>query len=159
MEQYLGRGQTFMSDNLAYQFVDTNVLVCAHDQTGGEKQTQAKTLIQELWTSGIGCLSVQVLQEFYVTVTQKVRQPLLAGIAANVVEDLSFWRVYAPNAKDVLSAIDLQQRYGLSFWEAMIIHSAGQLQCQVIWSEDLNSGQNYGGVRVVNPFVEYRTAN
>jgi predicted nucleic acid-binding protein len=148
-----------MSDNLAYQFVDTNVLVYAHDQTAGEKQAQAKTLIQELWASGVGCLSVQVLQEFYVTVTQKVRPPLSADIAANVVEDLSFWQVYAPNAKDVLSAIDLQQRYGLSFWDAMIIHSAGQLQCQVIWSEDLNPGQSYGGVQVVNPFVRDGTAN
>jgi predicted nucleic acid-binding protein len=148
-----------MSDNLAYQFVDANVLVYAHDQTAGEKQVQAKTLIQELWASGIGCLSVQVLQEFYVTVTQKVRLPLPAEIAANVVEDLSFWRVYAPNAKDVLGAIALQQRYGLSFWDAMIIHSAVQLQCQVIWSEDMNPGQSYGGVRVVNPFAGNRTAD
>ena len=145
-----------MSDNLVHQFVDTNVLVYAHDRSAGEKQTRAKTLIQELWAAGTGCLSVQVLQEFYVTITQKVRQPLPAEIAATVVEDLSFWRVYAPDAKDVLGAIALQRRYGLSFWDAMIVYSAIQLQCQVIWSEDMNPGQRYEGVQVVNQLVSVK---
>lgn len=141
-----------MSDELALQFIDTNILVYAHDATAGEKQTQAKALIQSLWNSGTGCVSVQVLQEFYVTVTQKVRQPLKSEIVAQVVEALSFWRVYTPDARDVLGAIELQQRYQLSFWDAMIVYSAAQLGCQAIWSEDLNPGQIYAGVRVLNPF-------
>jgi predicted nucleic acid-binding protein len=141
-----------MSDNLAFQFVDTNVLVYAHDHSAGEKHIQAKILISGLWDSGAGCLSVQVLQEFYVTVTQKVRQPLKSETAAQIVESLSFWRVYAPDARDVLGAITLQQRHQLSFWDAVIVHSAAQLGCQTLWSEDLNPDQVYAGVRVLNPF-------
>lgn len=141
-----------MSDELALQFVDTNILVYAHDATASEKHLQAKALIQNLWNSGNGCVSVQVLQEFYVTVTQKVRQPLKSEIAAQIVEALSFWRVYTPDARDVLGAIELQQRYQLSFWDAMIVYSAAQLGCPTLWSEDLNLGQIYAGVRVLNPF-------
>jgi predicted nucleic acid-binding protein len=141
-----------MSDELTFQFVDTNVLVYAHDISAEPKHDQAKALIHALWDSGAGCLSVQVLQEFYVTVTRKVRQPLPVETATRIVEALSFWRVYAPDARDVLAAIELQQRYQLSFWDAMIVHCAAQLGCQTIWSEDLNPGRVYGGVRVLNPF-------
>lgn len=141
-----------MNAKPAYQFVDTNILVYAHDQSAGEKHNQAKTLIQELWQAKTGCLSVQVLQEFYVVVTQKVRRPLTAAAAARIIEDLAFWRVYAPNTRDVLGAIELQRRYTLSFWDAMIMWSAAQLGCATLWSEDLNPGQEYGVVRVRNPF-------
>jgi predicted nucleic acid-binding protein len=141
-----------MSADPIYQFVDTNILVYAHDQSAGEKHNRAKALIQELWQTETGCLSIQVLQEFYVTVTQKVKQPLAVELAVRIIEDLAFWRVYAPDARDVLGAIDLQQRYTLSFWDAMIVWSANQLGCTTLWSEDLNSGQVYTGVRVCNPF-------
>lgn len=141
-----------MSADLTSQFLDTNILVYAHDSSAGEKHVRAKVLISDLWDSGAGCLSVQVLQEFYVTVTRKVRQPLQREVAAQVVEALSFWRIYAPDAKDVLAAIALQQRHQLSFWDAMIVYSAAQLGCQTLWSEDLNPDQVYDGVQVVNPF-------
>jgi predicted nucleic acid-binding protein len=149
---YPGREKNSMSDDSAYQFLDTNVLVYAHDKSAGEKHEQAKTLIQELWNSGTGCLSIQVLQEFHVTITQKVAQPLSVESAARIIEDLAFWKVYAPQAKDVLRAIDLQQRYKLSFWDAMIVWSATQLACSIIWSEDLNPGQVYEGAQLLNPF-------
>ena len=68
---------------------------------------RARSLLQELWTSGRGCLSVQVLQEFFVTVTRKVPQPLDLGRAAQVVADLGRWRVHSPQAKDVLEAIEI----------------------------------------------------
>jgi predicted nucleic acid-binding protein len=142
-----------MSAEPTYQFVDTGILVYAHDQSAGEKHQRAKTLIQELWRIETGCLSVQVLQEFYVTVTQKVRQPLTTTAAARIIEDLAFWRVYAPDARDMLGIIDLQRRYTLSFWEAMIVWSATQLGCPVLWSEDLHPGQRYGTVQVRNPFA------
>ena len=134
------------------QFVDTNVLVYAHDKSAGQKHTRAKVLVEELWHSGTGCLSVQVLQEFYIAVTRKVRQPLSSDAALQIVECLSSWRVHAPAAEDVLEAIKVHQRYGLSFWDAMIVCSASALGCGVIWSEDLNAGQRYGAVKVVNPF-------
>ncbi|MEW6171612.1 MAG: PIN domain-containing protein [Bacillota bacterium] len=134
------------------QFVDTNILVYAHDISAAEKHTIAKTLVSEIWRSGNGCLSVQVLQEFYVTVTQKVRKPLSPENASRIIADLSFWHVHAPDATDVLRGIEIQQRYKISFWDAMIIRSAKVLGGAIIWSEDLPPGQFYEDVRVVNPF-------
>lgn len=135
------------------QFVDTNVLVYAHDASAGEKHNRARALVEELWETGTGCLSVQVLQEFYVTVTQKVPQPLAPEAAARIIECLANWRVHAPDAGDVLEAIEIQRRHRVSFWDAMILRSAGALGSEVIWSEDLNPGQQYGKVKVVNPFT------
>jgi predicted nucleic acid-binding protein len=92
------------------------------------------------------------LQEFYGVVTQKVARPPDAGAASRIIKDLTFWQLFAPNTPDVLAAIDLQQRYTISFWDAMIIWSALQLKCKRVWSEDLSSAQLYEGLPVVNPF-------
>jgi len=136
------------------QFVDSNVLIYAYDVTAGVKHEQAKALVAGLWESRYGCLSSQVLQEFYVTVTRKVARPLAADVAAEVVADLAAWRGHAPIVEDVNQAIAIHRRYAISFWDAMIIRSAAQLGCAMLWSEDLNGGQVYEGVRVINPFAE-----
>ena len=135
------------------QFVDTNVLVYAHDVTAGAKHTRARALVEELWDTRQGCLSVQVLQEFFVTTTRKIPRPLEAPAAAQIIADLAHWHVHAPAAGDVLGAIDTHQRTGASFWDAMILRSAKELGCQVLHSEDLNAGQDYEGVEVRNPFL------
>jgi predicted nucleic acid-binding protein len=140
-----------MSGNL--RFVDTNIVVYAHDQTAGDKRDRARSLLAELWESGEGCLSVQVLQEFFVTVTRKVPKPLDAPSAAAIIADLSHWHVHSPGPEDVLSAIDSHRRQGISFWDAMIVCSAASLGCTTLYSEDLHPGQQYEGVRVRNPFV------
>jgi predicted nucleic acid-binding protein len=142
-----------MSDRPAYQFVDTNVLVYAHDVSAGPKHERARALIKSLWESHTGCLSIQVLEEFYVTVTRKVAWPLASEAAAQLVTDLATWRVYTPEVDDVLDAITIHQRYGISFWDGLVIQSAARLGCQSIWSEDLNPGQVYATIRVVNPFT------
>lgn len=141
-----------MNETRNLQFVDTNVLIYAHDLSSGQKHTEARGLIQELWHSGEGCLSVQVLQEFYVNVTQKVAKPLAPEVAAQIIADLSVWQIHRPGVEDVLDAIRLQARYQLSFWDAMIVASAIQLGCQTLWSEDLNPGQVYDQVTVQSPF-------
>ncbi len=141
-----------MPGDPGYQFVDTNILVYAHDLSAGEKYTKAKQLVQGFWESKTGCLSVQVMQEFYVTVTQKVSKPLDIRTATRIITDLSYWRVHSPVPGDILSAIELQGRYQVSFWDAMIIQSAAKLGCRVIWSEDLNPGQVYKGIELLNPF-------
>ena len=148
-----GLEMNFMIDRDARQFVDTNILVYAHDRSAGDKHMRAKELIGALWASEAGCLSIQVLQEFYVTITRKVEAPLNPQDAAKLVADLSAWRVHTPTIADLLSAIDIQQRYQLSFWDAMVIQSAMQLSCEALWSEDLNAGQEYGGVKLINPFT------
>ncbi|WP_035106753.1 PIN domain-containing protein, partial [Desulfovirgula thermocuniculi] len=124
--------------NNGRQFVDTDVLVYAHDILAGERHARTKSLVAALWETGNGCLSVQVLQEFYVTVTRKVRQPLAPETASQLIEYLSAWRVHAPDAADVLEAIAIHRRYAISFWDAMIIRSAEALGCKITWSEDLS---------------------
>jgi len=141
-----------MSEPKDLQFVDTNVLIYAHDATAGEKNSRARQLITDLWESGLGCLSVQVLQEFYVNVTEKVAKPLSSDVAAQIVSDLSAWQVHSPGVEDVLDAIRMQRRYQMSFWDAMIVVSAIELGCTTLWSEDLNPGQVYDQVKVGTPF-------
>lgn len=134
------------------QFVDTNIFVYAYDKGNGIKQKLARRLITDLWENYQGCISIQVLQELYVTITKKVAIPLSPGTASQIITDLSVWNHHVPDAGDVLEAINIQQRYGISFWDAMIVNSAWKTGCSVIWTEDLNSGQVYGNVKVYNPF-------
>jgi predicted nucleic acid-binding protein len=117
-----------------------------------ETSTRARDLVHSLWQSGTGCLSIQVLQEFYVNVTQKVAKPLTPNVTAQIIADLSTWNVHRPGIEDVLDAIQLQRRYQISFWDAMIVASAIQLSCDTIWSEDLNTNQVYDTVTVTSPF-------
>jgi len=145
-----------MNDNRELFFIDTNILVYAHDLSAGEKHDRARELIQTLWDTGIGCLSIQVLQEFFVTVTRKVARPIKSENAARVIKDLATWNLHQPNANDVLGAIELQGHHQVSFWDAMILWSASQMGCSKLYSEDLNSAQIYMGVLVVNPFNDER---
>jgi predicted nucleic acid-binding protein len=135
------------------QFVDTNVLVYAHDTSAGSKQERARALLEQLWDTRDGCLSVQILQEFFVTTTRKIPKPLDVPAAARIVDDLAHWHVHAPAAADVLAAIGIHQRTGASFWDAMILRSAKELGCQTLHSEDLNPGGQYENVQVRNPFL------
>ncbi len=146
--QSIGHEMNFMNDRI---FVDTNILVYAHDISAGEKHAKAKNLIQELWQSKAGCLSIQVMQEFYVIVTQKVVVPMDRSTAREILRNLSFWHVHEPGSEDVIAAIDLQERFQVSFWDAMIIQSALCLDCSLVWSEDLNPGQLFDRVRLANP--------
>jgi predicted nucleic acid-binding protein len=133
-------------------FVDTTVLVYAYDETAGTKREAARALVRQLWETRRGCVSVQVLQELFVALTRKVPSPVPAASATRVVEDLSEWTIHAPDARDVLAAIRFHGRHRISFWDAMIVQSAVQLGCDVLCTEDLNAGQQYDGVKVVNPF-------
>jgi len=135
-------------------FLDTNILVYAYDRSAGQKQRLAAQLMKECWQNENGCTSLQVLQEFFVTVTRKIAAPLDHHSAHQIVADLAHWRTHAPQASDLLQAIDLQQSYQLSFWDAMIVQSATNLGCQQLLSEDLNHGQVYGPLEVINPFRE-----
>ena len=141
-----------MSAEAGREFVDTNVLVYAFDRSAGAKAAAAGRLMDRLWSDGTGCLSVQVLQEFFVSVTRKVAKPLSIDEAAERVRELSVWRVFTPKADDVLAAIALQQKAKLSFWDAMVVHAAAESGCDVLWTEDLTDRQVLRGVRVRNPF-------
>ena len=148
----VGREMSFMNDELSYQFVDTNVLVYAYDSSNTQKQQQAKALLRRLWQEQTGCISIQVLQEFYVTTTRKLAKPLTATEAVQIISDLSLWHIHQPQVEDILSAVQIQQRHQLSFWDSLIVRSANQLGCKVIWTEDLNSGQMMEGCEIQTPF-------
>jgi predicted nucleic acid-binding protein len=135
------------------EFVDTNVLVYAHDGAAGNKHVRAKALLADLWANGNGCLSVQVLQEFYVNVTRKVSRPLNPEDARHLIEGLGTWMVHSPTSDDVVEAIRLHQAAQLSFWDAMILMSAARLGCSTVWSEDLGHGHVVGRVTIKNPFA------
>lgn len=139
-----------MSDEM--QFIDTNVLVYAHDVSAGHKHTVAQNLVKDLWESRRGCISIQVLQEFFVTVTRKVASLVSEEKATSIVSELSNWQVFSPGTADLLHAIAFQRQYQISFWDAMIVQSAVKFGCSTLWSEDLNAGQVYEGVTVRNPF-------
>jgi predicted nucleic acid-binding protein len=139
----LAGGKAFMSGNL--RFVDTNVLLYAHDDSAGEKHDQARALVERLWESREGCLSIQVLQEFFVNVTRKIAKPLGAETAKAVVADFSSWYLHVPGADDVLAAIGIHQRTGISFRDAMIVRSAGEIGCAVLCVLDREIADRYLG--------------
>lgn len=135
------------------EFADTNVLIYAYDPTAGERHAKAQRLVDRLWDSHVGAISVQVLQEFYVNVTRKLEVPLDPNGAVERLQALSRWRVHAPVADDVVTAARWSDQHQLSFWDAMIVRSASELACHTLWSEDLNDGQTIEGVRIRNPFA------
>lgn len=134
------------------EFVDANVLVYAFDASAGAKQMAAAQLLERLWADEAGCLSVQVLQEFFVTITRKVSRPLPIDEAAERVREFAAWKIFTPTVDDVLAAIGVQKQTKLSFWDALILQAAAELGCGVLWTEDLTDGQQVRGVRVRNPF-------
>lgn len=136
------------------EFVDTNVVVYAYDRTAGRKHQVAKALLERLWRDRTAGTSIQVLQEFFVTVTRKVPVPLDADSARKIVVDLGRWHLVEPTHGTLLNAIDAAIRHKISLWDAMIIAAAQEMGAEVLWSEDLSNGQVYDGVEVRNPFEE-----
>ena len=117
------------------EFVDSNVLVYGDDSSAGPRQAAALQLLDRIWASRTGCLSVQVLQEYFVTITRKVPKPMPDDVAEERIRDLSVWTIFSPAAEDVIAAIALARKHKLSFWDAMILESAAQLGCETVWSE------------------------
>jgi predicted nucleic acid-binding protein len=136
------------------EFVDASVLVYAFDSSAARKQQAARRLLERLWEGSGGCLSVQVLQEFFVTVTKKVAKPLPVSEAMARIREFSAWRVFAPTAGDVLDAIALHVDAKIGFWDAMVVLAAAESGCGVLWTEDLTDSQLLRGVRIRNPFAD-----
>ena len=142
-----------MSSTTVPVFVDTNVLVYAEDRNAGIKHTAARDLVADLWRSGEGVLSVQVLQEFFVTVTRKMPQPLRPDEALAIVEQYLTWRVVENTGGLLLGAIRLAASIKVSFWDALILQAASVEHCDRLWTEDLNHGQRIGDLIIINPFL------
>lgn len=139
----------------AKTFVDSNVLIYAHDYKAAEKHSIAKNLLRDLWTEGAGVLSVQVLQEFYVNVTRKIPTPLTKDAARSVVDAYVPWCIDTAPA-DVSAAFRIEDEASIGFWDALIVASAAKSGATRILSEDLNPGQRIAGITIENPFLARR---
>ncbi len=134
----------------ARSFFDTNVLLYADDESAPAKQRCSRDLVAEHRRSGTGVISLQVLQEYFVNLTRKLHVD--PRIARRKVEMLAEFDVAAPEVADILAAIDLHRLHGFSFWDALILRSARQSGCRILFSEDFQAGREIDGIRFVNPF-------
>ena len=135
-------------------FVDTNILLYAHDRSAGPKHQRARRLLEQLWQSGEGVLSTQVLQEFCLNLRRKVTPALSATEVHNLIEDYLAWEIVTNSPESTLRALEVETRYQTSFWDALILHAAETAGAEVLYSEDLAHGQSYGSVKVVNPLLD-----
>jgi predicted nucleic acid-binding protein len=141
----------------AKAFVDTNVLIYAHDVDAGAKYVLAKRTLQDLWNWRTGTLSTQVLQEFYVNVRRKIASPLSKTAARAVVNSYMIWCVDTTPA-EISAALRIEDEARIGFWDALIIATALKAGADRILSEDLNPGQTISGIRIENPFAGRTTA-
>jgi predicted nucleic acid-binding protein len=135
-------------------FVDTNVLVYAHDLSETERRPVAQATLDELWRTRTGTLSTQVLSEFYVVATRKFDPPMARRAARRIVGAYSAWPVVGVDAPLILAASALEERHTLSFWDALIIEAAARGGATRLLSEDLQTGRRIRNVTIENPFAE-----
>ena len=138
-----------MSDR---SFIDTNVLVYAHDRDASPKNAIAVALLRELWANRLGVVSMQVLHEFYVNVTRKIASPLSKDFARRVVSSYGMWCVETTPI-EISAAFRIEDESQIGFWDALIVAAAAKSGATRILSEDLNAGQKIAGMVVENPFA------
>jgi len=138
-----------MSDRV---FLDTNILVYAYHSGSPDRKEIARALLEEGIRNDTLFLSAQVWSEFFVTVTGKIRPPLTPDEADQIMDSLSIIPVVEIDLAMVRRAIEIRVRYGISYWDSLIISAAERAGCGKVYSEDLSEGQEYHGIRVVNPF-------
>lgn len=133
-------------------FLDTNVLVYAYDASEPKRMVVAQRLLEAALRTDDACISAQVLGEFFVTVTRKIRAPLTAKAANEIVALLGKLTVVTIDLHLVRQAIRIQGEHGLSYWDALILAAAARGGCEEVLTEDLNPGQAILGMRIRNPF-------
>jgi predicted nucleic acid-binding protein len=134
-------------------FVDTNLLVYARDSSEPLKQQQALKWMSHLWSSRTGRLSFQVLQEFYITVTEKLRPGMDIKAARQDIRTFMVWKPLPVDIDVVERAWTIQDRYQISWWDALIVSAAQLADCQFLLTEDLQNGQKFRNLQTVNPFL------
>jgi predicted nucleic acid-binding protein len=134
-------------------FIDTNVLVYAHDADAGSRHAAAKALLAKLWDSRDGTLSTQVLQEFYAVVTRKFKPPMPRAKARAIVAAYGEWCDVAMEPQLIVAASRLEEEHTLSFWDSLIIQAAIHAGAGRLVSEDLQDGRRFGTLTVENPFL------
>ena len=142
-----------MTGERGLSFVDTNVLVYAFDKSGSAKKRVAQRLLNELMDEDRLRVSTQVLQELFVTLTRKARQRCSSEEALAVMEDLTAWPLMVVDYAAIRAAVGLADQAKISFWDALIVVAAARVGAAVLYTEDLNDGQEILGVRISNPFA------
>jgi predicted nucleic acid-binding protein len=136
------------------EFVDSNVFCYAHELGAGRKHEISVELIKRLVDDEAGSISIQVLAEFYSVATSKLR--LSSQYAEDVLNDLSVWHLHRPDHSSVVAAVHLQRRYKLAWYDAMILNSALESGCSILWTEDFSDGQRFGDLVIRNPYKHVR---
>ena len=134
-------------------FVDTNILIYAHDRAAGSKHDRARQVLDRLWTSGEGVLSTQVLQELCINLRRKVAHTLPVEEIRQLIQDYLSWEIVVNTPESVIQALEIEVRYKISFWDALLLHAAESSGAAILYSEDLSARQHYGSVQVVNPLA------
>ena len=137
------------------EFVDTHILCYAYDSSAGYKHDSGAELLQRLLKEKTGTVSTQVLLEFYSIVTRKLRAT--SQMAEDALELYSIYRIHRPDYSSVIAAIHLQRRYKLAWFDAMILNSALETGCSILWTEDFSDGQRFGDLVIRNPCKNART--
>ena len=134
-------------------FVDTNILIYAHDPRAGRKHERARQLIERLWRTGEGVLSTQILQELCVNLRRKAARPLPIDEIRRLIQDYLSWEIVVNTPEAVIEALEIETRYKMSFWDALVLQAAESSGAAVLYSEDLATGQTYGTIQVVDPLA------
>jgi predicted nucleic acid-binding protein len=134
-------------------FIDTNILIYAHDADRSVKHRIARDIVDELWVDDSGAVSMQVLQEFYANATRKMRVPLSKPQARSLVDDYAVWCIET-TPTEIAAAFRIEDQARIGFWDALIIAAAQKSGADRLLSEDLNSGQTIAGIRIENPFAK-----
>ena len=134
-------------------FLDTNVLVYAHDHSETRNQPIAQGLLEVLWRTRSGVLSTQVLQEFYVVATRKFDPPMRRGAAREIVALYGEWPIVQVDVALILAASKLEERHAFSFWDALVVEAARRCGAARLLTEDLQAGRRIGGISIENPFA------
>ena len=134
-------------------FVDTNILIYAHDMDAGVKHDVANSIIEKIWEEKSGIISTQVVQEFYVNVTRKIPNPITPVLARGIILNYFSWHLEAIDPHTILFASEIEERHVLSFWDSLIVAAASHSKASEILTEDLNHGQIIEGVLMENHFL------
>lgn len=131
------------------EFIDTSILIYAHDLDAGEKHKDAANLLFRAWNEEVRpVISVQVLQELVANLLRRLEE---SGEAIRQLLDHTIWRVIDSDTALVVRATEVMKRYKLSWWDSMIVAAAEKANAAILWTEDLNDGQQFGKLKVVNP--------
>jgi len=133
-------------------FIDTNILIYAHDLDAGKKHTIAVEIIKDIWEGRNGVISTQVLQEFYINMTRKILKTISPMEAREIIRSYLSWEIKENSPMSIVRASEIEEKYRISFWDALIVVAAYSAKVDKILTEDLHDGQMIEGIFIENPF-------